>query len=160
MIPIFVIAGVFVALFLGSFFSKRRFGFLGLALAAGATLSTIWDYDAGLLLSSTGLVPNGPLTQAVTLSTIVLLPALLLFFHGQKYHKVFPRIIGSLLFASLGLAFLIEAIGYALPLEGLSATVYAEIVAYKGIIISVGLVAAIVDLFFTKPGGGEKSGKK
>ena len=161
MITILVLGAIFALLFAGSFISKRRFGLLGLALTAGATISTIWDYTAGLMLSSTGLVPNGPITQAATQSFIVLLPALLLLFHGYSYKNLFARIMGSALFAVLGLAFLVEPIGYVLPLEGMGAEIYRQIVSYKDVIISVGVVLAVVDLFFTKPAHiAEKASKK
>lgn len=151
MIPILVFAALALVLFAGAFISKRRFGLLGLALTAGATLSTIWSYDAGLVVSSTGLVPEGVITQAVTQSLVVLLPAILLLFHGYTYKNVVGRIIGSVLFAVLALAFLLEPIGYALPLEGIGADVYGFLNNYKEVIISIGVILAIADLFFTKP---------
>lgn len=151
MIPILVFAGLAIVLFSAAFFSKRRFGLLGLALTAGATLSTIWSYDAGLLVSATGLVPDGPMTQAVTLSLVTLLPAILLFFHGSTYKKIFPRLVGSILFMVLAVAFLIEPIGYVLPLEGLGAQTYQQLKDNKDTIISIGVGLAVVDLFFTKP---------
>ncbi len=151
MIPILVFAALALVLFAGAFISKRRFGLLGLALTAGATLSTIWSYDAGLVVSSTGLVPEGVITQAVTQSLVVLLPAILLLFHGYTYKNVVGRIIGSVLFAVLALAFLVEPIGYALPLEGIGADVYGFLNNYKEVIISIGVILAIADLFFTKP---------
>ena len=151
MIPILVFAALALVLFAGAFISKRRFGLLGLALTAGATLSTIWSYDAGLVVSSTGLVPEGVITQAVTQSLVVLLPAILLLFHGYTYKNVVGRIMGSVLFAVLALAFLVEPIGYALPLEGIGADVYGFLKNYKEVIISIGVILAIADLFFTKP---------
>lgn len=161
MITIIVLGAIALLLFAGAFISKRRFGLLGLALTAGATVSTIWDYDAGILVSSTGLVPNGPITQAATLSLIVLLPAILLLFHGYTYKNIASRIIGSLLFAILALAFLVEPIGYALPLDGIGATVFNQAVAYKDLIISAGVILAVIDIFFTKPAHlAEKSSKK
>ncbi len=161
MVPIIVFAGLAIVLFAGAFISRRRFGLLGLALTAGATLSTIWSYDAGLVVSSTGLLPEGVITQAVTQSLVVLLPAILLLFHGYAYKNILSRVIGSLLFTLLALAFLVEPIGYALPLEGVGATVYSTLKEYKGGIISLGVVLAVVDLFFTKPAHrAEKAGKK
>lgn len=162
MAPIIIFAGLAVALFAVAFISKRRFGLLGLALTAGATLSTIWSYDAGLLVSSLGVVPEGVITQAVTQSIVVLLPAILLLFHGYAYKNMFSRIIGSLLFMILALAFLIEPIGYALPLDGLGADIYGTARYYKDVIISVGVILAVVDIFFTKKPApaAEKSGKK
>lgn len=156
-----VFIGLALILFFGSFLSKRRFGLLGLALTAGATLSTIWSYDAGLIIASTGLVPAGPMTNAVALSLVVLLPAIVLLFHGYRYKALFSRIIGSLLFTILAIAFLLEPIGFALPLEGNSAYLYNQAVSYKEVVISVGVVLAVVDLFFTKPAHvAEKKGKK
>lgn len=151
MVPIIVFAGVALLLFAGAFISKRRFGLLGLALTAGATLSTIWSYEAGLVVSATGLVPEGVVTQAVTQSLVVLLPAILLLFHGYAYKNLFARLVGSFLFAVLALAFLVEPIGFALPLTGVGNTVYQTILDYKNVIISVGVILAVVDLFFTKP---------
>lgn len=160
MIVVAIFAALAVALFLGAFMSKRRFGLLGLALTAGATLSSIWSYDAGLVVSSTGLVPDGPLTNAIALSLIVLLPAIILLFHGYTYKENAARVIGSLLFMMLALAFLVEPIGFALPLQGVAADVYQWLVRYKEVIISVGVVLAIVDLFFTKPKLLEKDRKR
>ena len=160
MMPIIIFSAVALLLFAGAFISKRRFGLLGLALTAGATLSTIWSYDAGLVVSSTGLVPEGVITQAVTQSLVVLLPAILLLFHGYAYKNLPSRIIGSALFTVLALSFLIEPLGYALALEGVGADVYNTLKSYKNVIISVGVVLAIVDLFFTKPASVSERGKR
>ena len=43
MTVVLVFLAVAIALFVGAFISKRRFGLLGLALTAGATLSTLWS---------------------------------------------------------------------------------------------------------------------
>lgn len=160
MIPVIVLASLALVLFAGAFISKRRFGLLGLALTAGATLSTIWSYDAGLVVSSVGIFPEGVITQAVTQSLVVLLPAVLLLFHGYAYKNIVSRIVGSLLFTALALAFLIEPISYALPLDGASGAVYSQIRNYKDLIISVGVIFAVVDLFFTKPAHLAEKGKK
>ncbi len=161
MISLSIMIAAFLALAVGAFISKRRFGLLGLALTAGATVSTIWDETAGIMVSATGLVPDGPTTQAVTQSLIVLLPAALLLFHGYAYKNIAARIIGSLFFATLGLAFLIGPIGYAMPLDGIGAQVYNQAVAYKEVVISIGVIFAVVDLFFTKPAKlAEKDSKK
>jgi hypothetical protein len=160
MIVIIVFVVLALALFTGAFLSKRRFGLLGLALTAGATLSSMWSYDAGLVISSTGLVPHGPLTNAVALSVVVLLPAILLLFHGYTYKQMIPRIIGSLLFTVLAIAFLVEPIGFALPLTGLANDVYQWIDNNRDLIVSVGVVLAVVDLFFTKPAKNERDKRR
>lgn len=151
MIVAAVFIGLALILFALSFVSKRRFGLLGLALTAGATLSSMWSYDAGLVISSTGLVPDGPMTNAVALSLVVLLPAIVLLFHGYAYKALFSRLVGSLLFTGLTIAFLLEPIGFILPLQGNSADLYNQALQYKGVAISIGVILAIIDLFFTKP---------
>lgn len=161
MIPIIILASVALALFFGAFISKRRFGLLGLALTAGATLSTIWSYNAGLVVAATGVVPDGVITQAIAQSLVVLLPAILLLFHGYSYKGVVGRIVGALLFTVLALVFLVEPLSYALPLDGTGGLVYSTIRQYKDIIISAGVIVAVIDLFFTKPAHlAEKSKKK
>lgn len=156
MIVIIIFAIIAIVLFLAAFFSKRRFGLLGLALTAGATLSTIWQQDAGYVISSLGVIQDPIIARAVTLSVVVLLPAILLLFHGYSYKALLPRLIGAFLFTVLALAFLVEPIGYALPLTGLAADVYDFIKSNKDIIISIGVVCAVIDLFFTKPAPHEK----
>jgi hypothetical protein len=155
---ILVVVGVL--LFIGAFISKRRFGLLGLALTAGATLSSLWTYDAGLVVSSTGLVSDGPITNAVALSIVVLLPAVLLLFHGYTYKSPVSRVLGSLFFATLAMAFLLEPLRFALPLTGPAADLYGALLTHKDIIISVGVVIAIIDLFFTKPASDKKDKRR
>lgn len=148
---VLVFAALAVVFFVSAFITRRRFGLLGLALAAGSILSGIWSYDAGLVVSSVGIFPSGPLTTAVTLSAIVLLPAGILLFHGYTYKSLVGRIVGAALFTLLALAFLVEPLGYALTLEGVGADVYTWLVQNRQIIIGIGLAIAVVDLFFTKP---------
>ena len=151
MTVVIVFGVIALALFAGAYISRRRFGLLGLALTAGATLTGIWSYDAGLLVASTGLIPDAAVANAVTLSLIVLTPPILLLFHGYSYKGGVGRLIGAFLFTALALAFLVEPIGYALPLEGAGVDAYTALVEYKDVIISVGVILAIVDLFLTKP---------
>ena len=68
----------------------------------------------------------------------------------NTYKNIILRIFGSLAFTVLAVAFLVEPIGYALPLSGSGADAYNYIKQYKDIIISIGVVLAVVDLFFTK----------
>ncbi len=148
---VMVFAGLAVVLFVAAFITRRRFGLLGLSLAAGSILSTLWGFDAGLVVSTVGIVPSGTLTTAVTLSLIVLLPAVILLFHGYTYKSGIGRVVGAALFTLLALAFLVQPLGGALPLDGMGANIYRQLVQYKEAIISIGLVLAILDLFFTKP---------
>ncbi len=160
MTVVMVFVLIAVVLFVAAFLSRRRFGLLGLALTAGATLSSIWSYDAGLLISALGILPSGPTTNAVALSAVVLLPAALLLFHGYVYKTRLGRVIGATLFTLLALAFLVEPLEYTLPLTGDAAMIFTFIKDQKDLIISFGVVAAVTDIFFTKPVRNDKDKRR
>ena len=150
MITILIYGFIIFALFAASFVSKRRFGLLGLALSAGSLLSSIWSYDAGLVASFVG-IPSTQLTSAVVSLLITILPAAILMLHGRTYNTSIGRIIGSALFSLLAFAFLIEPLGniFIAP-QGVGADVFNWIVANRTVIIGVGLIVAIAELFITK----------
>lgn len=139
-----------ILLFASAFITRRRFGLLGLALAAGSLLSGIWGYDAGLIASGLG-IPTGSLTTAITMAVLVLLPAVVLLFHGYTYKTYVGRVIGASLFTLLALAFLIEPLGHVLMPTGFGADVYNWLNINREAIIGFGLIVAVVDLFLTKP---------
>lgn len=150
MIVILVIIAVLAALFAGSFLSKRRFGVLALGLTAGAIISPIWGETAGYVISAAGVVPEGPLVQILALSLIILVPAILFMFHGYSYKHIAGRIVGSLLFMILAAAFLVEPIGSAVAFTGPAGVAYEWVAANRELIISAGVVFAVVDFLFAK----------
>lgn len=161
MVALTTLCIIAAVLFITAFISKRRFGILGLALTAGAAVSDIWKYDATLVIASTGILPKGPLAEALVPSLIILLPAIVLFFTGYKYKSIFGRIVGSLLFTLLALAFLVTPLGVTLPIDGTGAQVYNFLLNNKEIIIGAGVVCAVIDLFLRRsPHPVEQSGKK
>lgn len=146
-----IFAGVALFLFAGSFFSKRRFGLLGLALAAGYILSTLWQDTAEFMISATGFVPAGVVSHFVATLALLLIPPTLLFFHGYAYKSLAGRLIGSILFTALALAFIIEPMGKALVLEGPGVPLFNWFTDNADFIIGVGLIFAVFDVFFSKP---------
>jgi hypothetical protein len=147
---ILILLGVLVALFVGAFFSKRRFGVLGLGLTAGAIISPLCGEDAGYLVSVTGLVPEGPLVNMVAASVIILVPAILFMFNGYRYKYIVERVIGSLLFTVLAAAFLVAPIGSVVALTGPVGAVYDWIIQNRASIISIGVVLVVVDFLFAR----------
>lgn len=150
MLTVAIFAAILVLLFSAAFVAKRRFGLLGLALTAGWVLSDIWKYDAGLIFSIFG-VPVNAISTAAILCLIVLLPATVLLFHGYSYKLMLARITGSLLFAVLALAFLVEPLGHALVPDGVGLDIYNWLMSNRFTIIGLGVIVAVLDLFFTKP---------
>lgn len=150
MIVILILIGVIAALFAGAFLSKRRFGVLGLGLTAGAIIAPIWGENAGYVISATGIVPEGPLVNAIAVSAITLIPAVLFMFNGYSYKHLFGRIVGSLLFTLLATAFLVEPINSIMTLTGPVGTAYAWVVSNRELILSVGVAFVVTDFLFAR----------
>lgn len=148
--PALIYLALLIGLFVAAFVMKRRFGLLGLALAAGYMLSSIWGYDAGLV-AGVFSVQFTPLSSAIVSCIVILLPAVLLLFHGNTYKTIVGRVIGAALFAVLAMAFLIEPLSHVIVVQGFGSNVFYWLLANKNTLIGIGLVAAIIDLFLTKP---------
>ena len=148
-VVIFVI--IVVALFVIAFATKRRFGVLGLALAAGAMLSSLWTKELTPLVEQSGFVSiTLPPLASLVAAALVLLPAVLLFFSGPVYKDKGSRVIGSLAFAVLALALLLEPLGSALVLQDMGKQIYDFFVENKVYIVTAGLVFALFDILATK----------
>jgi hypothetical protein len=141
---IVVCAVAAVGLFGATFSSKRRFGLLGLGLAAGSVLSDVWSSSSSVIVTILG-IDKSPLTSAIVLCLIILLPSIILLFSGSTYKTTAGRLIGSILFAVLAMAFLTKPLGETLNFSGLLANIYSCFVANRGLIIGVGVSFAVVD---------------
>lgn len=139
-----------VALFAIAFMTKRRFGVLGLALAAGSILSTLWVGDLTPIIAQAGFVLVRPPLESVVAVMLTLLPALLLLTSGPSYVSSRQRVIGALLFAVLATVFMLESLGSALVIEGVGKQVFDFLTANRVIIITTCLVIAIFDLWVAK----------
>lgn len=140
---------VIALLFALAYITKRRFGVLGLALAAGSMISGLWAEKLTPIISNAGLNVQNPPLIAIVSVVLVLLPAILLLFNGPSYHDMTRRIVGALLFASLAFALLIEPLGSALVLQDLGKEVYDFFAQNQAYIVTVGLVIAVIDLLMT-----------
>lgn len=138
------------SLFVIAFLTKRRFGVLGLALAAGAMLSSLWVADLTPVVAQAGLVLVKPPLESVVAAALILLPALLLLTSGLSYHSAMQRFIGALLFAVLATTLLLEPLGSALIIEGQGESVYDFLTTYHATIVTACLVVAIIDVIIAK----------
>ena len=141
---------VIALLFAVVFFTKRRFGVLGLALAAGAMLSTLWVGDLTPIIANAGIQIIKPPLSSVVSAALILLPALLLLSSGPTYKSTIQRVVGSLAFAVLAIALLLEPLGSALVMDTTGKPVYEFFVRYRAVVVTAGLIFAVVDLLFTK----------
>ncbi len=145
-----ILLTVIVGLFFASFFSKRRFGLLGLGLAGGAMLNNIWGDNIRSFVLTYGS-PLGDYTTVVISSLVILLPAIALLFHGYTYESKLSRGFSSLLFAIFALALLCDIFGPVSGLTGDLEVAYQWFISQKIIIAGVALVVAVVDVFFASP---------
>lgn len=150
---------VLIALFALAFLTKRRFGVLGLALAAGAMLSSLWAETLTPIIEETGFsVDRPPLIMLVSVG-LVLLPAVLLLFSGPSYKDLPRRLVGAACFAALALALLVEPLGSAMVLTGDGKVVYEFFVTNRVYIVTGGLILALFDLLTTHTSRRRKSAK-
>jgi len=151
---------VIASLFALVFFTKRRFGVLGLALAAGAILSNLWVGDLTPIIAEAGLTLVKPPLASVVAASLILLPSILLLFSGPTYKSMPQRIGGAIAFAILATTLLLDPLGSALVIEGTGKSVYEYMTSHRTLIITAGLVLAIVDVFLTRsPKHAKSSGK-
>lgn len=137
-------------LFVVAFFTQRRFGLLALALAAGATLSSLWASTLAQYFENAGIVVESPPLQMIVAVVLVLLPPVLLLGSGPRYHSMRMRLVGAACFALLATVFLLEPIGNNLILVEQSKDIYDWLVTNQVYIVTAGLAYAIFDVLTTK----------
>lgn len=147
LVIIFVIA---LALFALAFLSKRRFGTLGLGLAAGALLATQLTRDVSILIENNRL-PVEPLTSTAAASVgLILLPPLVLLLSGPTYKSKKSAIIGAVAFALMGTMLLLGPLTTALPaLEPVVWATLEFIADYQSLLIAAAVVGAVLDSWLT-----------
>lgn len=141
---------VIAALFVLAYLTKRRFGVLGLALAAGAMLSALWGNNLTPVIANAGVVLISPPLQSVVSAGLILLPAVLLLFSGPTYRSTIQRVVGAAAFALLATSLLLDPLGVALDANGSAQPIYNELVKYHTYIVTVALAYAVFDLLTTK----------
>ncbi|QHN43169.1 hypothetical protein GII36_04955 [Candidatus Mycosynbacter amalyticus] len=151
-----IVGAIVLLLFVFAYMTKRRFGVLGLALAAGYVLSKLWETSIADLVSNSGIELE--MVSPVTLATlaVILLPSVVLLFGGPTYKTKRGRLIGSLLYAVLAVVFSLDALQYTLVLMGPGKQVFDFLVQYQQIILTGALAGAVVDIMHARSSGGKK----
>ena len=137
---------IILLLFALAYVTKRRFGVLGLALAAGSMLSELWAAQLTPVVRDAGLILQNPPLITIVSVVLVLLPAIFLLFSGPSYRGSPRRLFGAFLFASLAFALLVEPLGSALVLQGEGRMIYEFFANNRVYIVTVGLIVAVFDL--------------
>lgn len=141
---------IIAALFALVFFSKRRVGVAGLALAAGAMLASMWVGDVTPLIAQAGIVIVKPPLESVVTVVLTLLPAILVLFTGATYKSMVQRVIGSALFALFAVALLLPSIGASLVIDATGKPIFDFFTEYRTLLVTIGLVFSVLDIIFVK----------
>lgn len=154
-----IIIGIAVALFLLAFVTKRRFGVLGLGLAAGVVLSQLWAVTLAAMLQGQG-VPVSPLSYSTVAQLVIMLtPPLLLMIGGPWYHNLKGRLLGSLLFAVFATLFVVAPIMRDFVVAGDTSPVFEFIAQWQNVLIALGVALAIIDMLLAHGPKFPKHGK-
>lgn len=143
--------GVLAAmLFFLAFMTKRRIGAPILGLAAGYVLSSLWAEDVLAWVLERDVASDSVLLGGLVPVVIAVLPALVLMVHGHFHKSTFQRLLSAGGFTLVALAFLHEPIQRLVVADEATLRLSGFFESYGSIIVAVGLVAAIVDLVFTR----------
>jgi hypothetical protein len=130
-----------------AFISRRRFGLLGLGLAAGTLLAgqSLPLLEEFFQVFKQYLGGISPAQAAVIL--LVLAPSLVLMLSGPKYYSGKMRLIGSLLYGVMAgfaiLPFILNTVDFTDDIRNFVITSHASALA-------IGVVVAVIDVFLTR----------
>ena len=144
-----VLAIFFGVLFLLAYMTRRRFGVLTLALAAGSILADLWSSEATPYVANLGIVIIRPPLVDVVAVILTLAPSLILLFSGPAASNKFQRIGGSVIFAVLAVVSMFEPLENALVVDEFGKQIVSRINASYAIIVTVCLVLSIIDVLQT-----------
>jgi hypothetical protein len=141
-------------LFLLAFISRRRFGHLGLALAAGVLLAGQTYEFIEMFFQAFKEYLGGITPSQATAILLCLAPSLVLMLSGRKYHSTRMRIVGALMYTVMaGFAIL----PFVLSATDLPSDVKNIISSSHTAAISIGIIAAVVDNFLTRHNRADKT---
>jgi hypothetical protein len=151
MTGLIIIISTFLALFILSFFTKRRFGLLGLGLAAGVLLNQLAGAWLVEPISTLG-INFAPLeTKDVVTMALTILPSLLMLITGDKQHGTVRRLLTSLLYALIATALITLPITKAFPVDdAMSRNILTLIENIQLPILTFGIILALVDLLLPR----------
>lgn len=159
MVTLFVLGVSFALLFALPFVMKRRFGLLGLALAAGALLSEYLTEGAQALLESQGITLVQPPLASVVAVSLALLPAILLLFAAPAAGGKIPRLAGSLAFAAMAFLIILPELQNIFVINSAAVPILETIAQYKNTILAGIIIYAVVDTVLGQGKPGRRSGK-
>lgn len=146
---ILVVMGiVFASLFVLAFMTKRRFGVLAMALAAGTVLSTNAAQIVADYFDNHGVTFDPYDTDVVVMVMLTLAPALVMLVSGPTYHSKRAALIGAIAIGAMSVLLLLGPLVAMWPADNTSSRdLVAQLANWRSPLIMAGLVVAIIDTF-------------
>ena len=155
---VLAVIGVFLTLL--AYLTRRRFGVLGLALAAGAYLSSAWSDELIGIVNDWGVSVGTISLASMVAIGLTLAPAVVLLFSGPVYASGHGRRLGALLFGLFATALVAESISGMVVLDSAAQNIFVTIATYEAYIVTVGVALAVIDVLgIHMTGGGVKPAK-
>lgn len=150
---VLMLFGAIVAVvFCLAFVSGRRFGALMLALAAGAMLAGFWSEWLAAVIGGVHVrvpgLPNGVLATVI----LTIAPLCLLLLGGPKYQKKHERALAAVMIALVTAALLVKPLGQYMALDAASLAVYKVLHGWWQVVVTVGILAGLADVFMLHTG--------
>ncbi len=146
MTALMVLAVVFVVLALLAFVLRRRFGVMGLALASGSLLSSMWADDLVSIIAGINGSVATIATAGLVAAGLVVLPALVLLFSGPTYPTRRSRLIGAGLFGLFATVLVAGPLSSALVMDTTAQAVFGWVGAHTRVIVTAGITLAVLDV--------------
>jgi hypothetical protein len=148
-----IVLGLYTAaLFCLGFLSRRSMGVPALALTAGAVLAKLWTDSLTPLVAESGVVIIQPPLESLVAIALTLIPALLVMIRSHKAKALHHSLLGSFIFAVLGVMLTYGAFANAVVLDEASEQYVRTLLSYENVIITVAIVAALLEVvFYRKP---------
>ena len=158
MVTVIIVLAIIGAVFWGlAFFSKRRFGVLGLALAAGALLSMLWADQMVGIIERSNITLASVSTAGLVSAIMVLAPAALLLFSGPSYINKHGRVAGATLFAVFATVLVVNPLSSMLILDAAGRSIFQTISGIQPYIVTGGVIMALLDLLAIHTTGGHST---
>ena len=146
-----IVLGIyFAALFGLFFFGRRHVGMPALGLTAGAVLAHLWTDSLTPIVAEAGLNIDRPPLHSMVSVALTILPAALVMLRSAKAHSGLHKIYSSLVFAVLAVMLTYGAFANAFVIDEASKDYVIWLVSYENIIITVGVVLALIDVVYHK----------
>ena len=160
MVTLFVLGTSFGLLFLLPFLMKRRFGLLGLALAAGALLSAYLTEAVQAFLESQDITLGQPPLASVVAVSLVLFPAMLVLFGSPSSSGKTQRIVSSLLFASMAFLIILPELQNIFVIDPAAMPVLETVAKYKSTALAALIIYATIDTALGQGRPGKPASRK